>query len=270
MLPLVHEPPADPLYLRHCFMLIAGMAEVQGGARCIHVAARSAGTHAALSLAAHWHALQKGWKWLYKVPSITRLVLCGLAGPAAYWHLAKQTGAEIIAIQALSDLLCRVSCLDEVGQPGHPLNDTGVVRVKAPDPRLDHVVLGPPAHGYMELATCRDFDVPLRELPAEHVVTNFDRAPRSVGMKLGQLLRLVVGEGAKAALENVEWQSLGCWDSDTRVAVAQADAAFSEQLKNGYSELRRLSKAICRRLTIGGATLLFCPAVPHSALLSDA
>jgi len=53
---LVHEHGADLLYLRHVFLLTAGLFR-RVGAQDVRVFGRSAGTHSALALNAHWREL---------------------------------------------------------------------------------------------------------------------------------------------------------------------------------------------------------------------
>jgi len=53
---LVHEHGADLLYLRHVFLLPAGLCTLVD-AQDVRVFGRSAGTHSALALSAHWREL---------------------------------------------------------------------------------------------------------------------------------------------------------------------------------------------------------------------
>eukprot|EP00972_Heterocapsa_arctica_P003913 582783-Heterocapsa_arctica.AAC.1 len=80
--------------------------------------------------------------------SIQRLILCGAAGPVAYWQTITDGAVpDVRLIQCPGDKLCPI----DLEVPGSPLDRIQVTQVQAAHPRLLPGMIGASLHRYGHL-----------------------------------------------------------------------------------------------------------------------
>ena len=81
---MVHDLPADMLYLRHVYLMALGICTLTNH-MSVDVYARSAGTHTALALAAHLPELNREWGHLLSPPRGKDVGTLRLSSPTRPW-----------------------------------------------------------------------------------------------------------------------------------------------------------------------------------------
>ena len=170
---MVHDLPADMLYLRHVYLMSLGICTLTDHMD-IDIYARSAGTHTALALAAHLPELNREWGHLLAPPEgrtcgpsdstaqpgpgprisrtpglqLSKVVLCGGAAPIAYWTAGKLPKGNACLIHYCDDQLCPLD-VDKLKE----LNLLKIATVTVPHPKLAYLLLGRSLHSYMHLCS---------------------------------------------------------------------------------------------------------------------
>ena len=207
---MVHDLPADMLYLRHVFLMALGICTLTDRMD-IEIYARSAGTHTALALAAHLPELNREWGHLLVLPEgrtclpsgltaqpdpghricrtpgleLSKMVLCGGAAPIAYWTAGRLPKGNSCLIQYCDDQLCPLDV--------NKLRDLDILKIAAvtvPHPKLAYLLLGRSLHSYMHLCVSPHTIHEVAHIPDTIPVVRSGAVPSKPGELLERLCRL--------------------------------------------------------------------------------